>query len=107
MTALPALRPASQAPTGLHEPCVLLKLGEIVLKGKNRQQFERLLQNNIRLAAADLGVGIRLWQRDGVIVLTPAAAVGDTESAEVREAAQAAADLIADRMLHLTGIVTL
>ncbi len=105
MTALPALGTAGHAQTGLHEPCVLLKLGEIVLKGKNRQQFERLLQNNIRLAAADLGVGIRLWQRDGVIVLTPAAAVGDTESAEVREAAQAAADLIAERMLNVMGVV--
>ena len=89
MTALPALQPVGSAPTGLHEPCVLLKLGEIVLKGKNRQQFERLLQNNIRLAAADLGVGIRLWQRDGVIVLTPAAAVTHDESAAVGEAAQA------------------
>jgi len=122
MTALPALRPAGHAPTGLHEPCVLLKLGEIVLKGKNRQQFERLLQNNIRLAAADLGVGIRLWQRDGVIVLTPTAAVLHTESAAVseaaptaavlhtesaaaREAAQAAADLIAERMLNVMGVV--
>ena len=55
----------------MSEPCVLLKLGEIVLKGKNRQQFERLLQNNIRLAVADLGIGLRLWQRDGVIVLSP------------------------------------
>ncbi len=122
MTALPALRPAGHAPTGMHEPCVLLKLGEIVLKGKNRQQFERLLQNNIRLAAADLGVGIRLWQRDGVIVLTPTAAVLHTESAAVseaaptaavlhtesaaaREAAQAAADLIAERMLNVMGVV--
>ena len=26
------------------EPCVLLKLGEVVLKGGNRQQFERMLQ---------------------------------------------------------------
>ncbi len=52
------------------EPCVLLKLGEIVLKGKNRQRFERLLHENIRHAVADLGIPLRLWQRDGVIVLT-------------------------------------
>ena len=71
MTAMPALSHTGHARAGLHEPCVLLKLGEIVLKGKNRQQFERLLQNNIRLAAADLGVSIKLWQRDGVIVLNP------------------------------------
>jgi thiamine biosynthesis protein ThiI len=54
------------------EPCVLLKLGEIVLKGKNRQQFERLLQDNIRRAVRDLGIPLQLWQRDGVIVLTVA-----------------------------------
>src|SRR5260370_2412447 len=96
MTALPALRPASHAPTGLHEPCVLLKLGEIVLKGKNRQQFERLLQNNIRLAVADLGIGVRLWQRDGVIVLNPVDALGS---------AQIAADQIAERMQSVMGVV--
>src|SRR5260370_16767537 len=101
MTALPALRPASHAPTGLHEPCVLLKLGEIVLKGKNRQQFEKLLQNNIRLAAADLGIGLRLWQRNGVIVLSPALADGAPADGE---AAQTAADLIADRMLAPMGL---
>ena len=50
-----------------YEPCVLLKLGEIVLKGKNRQQFERMLHENIRRAVRDLGV--QLWQREGVIVL--------------------------------------
>src|SRR5260370_37910562 len=93
MTALPALGTAGHAQTGLHEPCVLLKLGEIVLKGKNRQQFKRLLQNNIRLAAADLGVGIRLWQRDGAIVLAPTAAGLQTESAAVRAAAPTAAGL--------------
>src|SRR5260370_39152220 len=59
MTALPALGTPGHAQTGLHEPCVLLKLGEIVLKGKHRQQFERLLQNNSRLAASDLRVSIR------------------------------------------------
>jgi thiamine biosynthesis protein ThiI len=124
MTAVPALSQSGHARTGLHEPCVLLKLGEIVLKGKNRQQFERLLQNNIRLAAADLGVGVRLWQRDGVIVLSPAPAgssdpaasqdVGSAEcqaetasleTPECREAAQVAADKIAERMLNVMGVV--
>jgi tRNA uracil 4-sulfurtransferase len=51
------------------EPCVLVKLGEIVLKGRNRQQFERLLHTNIRRAARELGFDIRLWQREGVILL--------------------------------------
>ncbi len=89
MTAVPALSHTDDARAGLHEPCVLLKLGEIVLKGKNRQQFERLLQNNIRLAAADLGVGITLWQRDGVIVLNPLPAT-DAGQARLRPAAAGA-----------------
>ncbi|HUZ54074.1 MAG TPA: tRNA uracil 4-sulfurtransferase ThiI [Streptosporangiaceae bacterium] len=102
MTALPAISLSGHAQARVHEPCVLLKLGEIVLKGKNRQQFEKLLQNNIRLAAADLGIGLRLWQRDGVIVLSPSPAA---DSPADGEAAQTAADLIADRMLDVMGVV--
>jgi tRNA uracil 4-sulfurtransferase len=102
MTALPAISLSGHEQARLHEPCVLLKLGEIVLKGKNRQQFEKLLQNNIRLAAADLGIGLRLWQRDGVIVLSPALAAGSPADGET---AQTAADLIADRMLDVMGVV--
>ena len=98
MTALPAAASATEVHGFTPEPCVLLKLGEIVLKGRNRQQFERLLQNNIRLAAADLGVGLRLWQRDGVIVLSPT-------SLPPGLPAQAAADQIADRMLTVMGVV--
>src|SRR6266487_848358 len=139
MTAMTAISSTDDAPAGLHEPCVLLKLGEIVLKGKNRQQFERLLQNNIRLAVADLGVDVRLWQRDGVIVLNPVAAArtaraaaragGAAEGEQAagpgapRETAQAAAgrptfadppvaadvraaaDVIAQRMLNVMGVV--
>ncbi len=71
---------------------MLLKLGEIVLKGKNRQHFERLLQENIRRAARDLGIPIRIGQREGVIVLRLAGAQdGDV-------AAEAAADQLAERM---------
>jgi tRNA uracil 4-sulfurtransferase len=112
MTALPAISLSDHAQARLHEPCVLLKLGEIVLKGKNRQQFEKLLQNNIRLAAADLGIGLRLWQRDGVIVLSPSSAAGSPAALSPAagsladgEAAQAAADLIANRMLDVMGVV--
>ena len=108
MTALPAVSLTGHPRSRLHEPCVLLKLGEIVLKGKNRQQFERLLQNNIRLAVADLGVGLRLWQRDGVVVLSPSEAARGTaadRAAATGESAQAAADLIADRMLDVMGVV--
>src|SRR5215471_11371203 len=104
MTAVTAISPAGRPSAGLHEPCVLLKLGEIVLKGKNRQRFERLLQNNIRLAAADLGVGVRLWQRDGVIVVNPAQASPGARSID-RGSVDVAADLIAERMMTVMGIV--
>ncbi len=82
----------------LHEPCVLLKLGEVILKGKNRQQFERLLHENIRRAVRDLGFGIRIWQREGVIVVRVAVA----EAGGV--AAEAAVDLIAERMRNVMGL---
>ena len=36
------------------EPCVLLKQGEIFLKGRNRQQFERMLHANLRAAVRGL-----------------------------------------------------
>ena len=37
------------------EPCVLLKLGEIFLKGRNRQQFVRMQQANVRAAVRGTG----------------------------------------------------
>ena len=98
---------------------MLLKLGEIVLKGKNRQQFERLLHENIRRAVRDLGIPLRLWQRDGVIVLTVAtggaaripagrdpASGGSAARGHVEPmAAEAAVDLIAERMSTVMGLV--
>lgn len=53
------------------EPCLLLKLGEIVLKGRNRDRFERRLQDNIRRAVRAAGA-VRIWQREGVVVVRPA-----------------------------------
>jgi thiamine biosynthesis protein ThiI len=99
MSVLPLANPAvPPAAPPLREPCVLLKLGEIVLKGKNRQHFERLLHDNIRRAVRDLGIGVRVWQREGVIVLRVAGAeAGDF-------AAQAAADLVAERMSQVMGL---
>jgi thiamine biosynthesis protein ThiI len=75
------------------EPCVLLKLGEIVLKGRNRDQFERRLQNNIRSAVKGLGIKIQVWQREGVIVVR-------TESGELADV-----DAVARRMTDVMGIV--
>jgi len=83
---------------GGYEPCVLLKLGEIVLKGRNRQQFERLLHENIRRAVKDSGVELRVWQREGVIVLRVSGADAGGP------AAQSAVSLVADRMTHVMGI---
>jgi tRNA uracil 4-sulfurtransferase len=98
MVAIPlADQPARRRTEGRPEPCVLLKLGEIVLKGNNRQHFERLLQDNIRRAARDLGIPIRIWQRDGVIVLRPAEGVAAGP-------AEAAADLLAARMRDVMGL---
>ena len=75
------------------EPCVLLKLGEIVLKGKNRDQFVRRLQNNIRTAIKGLGIKVEIWQREGVIVVR-------TESGELADV-----DAVARRMTDVMGIV--
>jgi thiamine biosynthesis protein ThiI len=80
--------------TELREPCVLLKLGEIVLKGRNRQQFERLLQENIRRATR--GIGVAIWQREGVIVLRPTGVSGAD--------AERAADLLAERARNVMGL---
>jgi thiamine biosynthesis protein ThiI len=99
MTALSESGPADQAAAGRpYEPCVLLKLGEIVLKGRNRQHFERLLHENIRRAVRDLGLEIRLWQREGVIVLRVAEARADGL------AAQTAVGLLAERMTQVMGV---
>ena len=94
-TAAQAARPGV-AEQVRHEPCVLLKLGEIVLKGRNRHQFERLLHANIRGAVKDIGFSVKLWQREGVILLR----VGD-DAADPR----AAADALAGRIRDIPGIV--
>ena len=101
-----------------HEPCVLLKLGEIVLKGGNRQQFERILHSNIRRAVRDLDFDVRPWQRDGVIVLrvvpaSPGPAVPDSRHADNApgcpaglsdDDAQAAAGKLAERARDIMGV---
>lgn len=99
MSALPVASHDDPDVAGdLREPCVLLKLGEIVLKGRNRQQFERLLHENIRRAVRDLGIQVRVWQREGVIVLR----VEGAEAGGV--VAETAVDLVAERMTYVMGL---
>jgi thiamine biosynthesis protein ThiI len=93
--------PSPPEPPG--EPCVLLKLGEIVLKGRNRQQFEHILHGNIRAAARDTGVPVEIRQREGVVLLRIAEPGHDQRGAAGR--AQAAGT-IAARMRDVPGIVT-
>jgi tRNA uracil 4-sulfurtransferase len=90
----------SPDPKGPDEPCVLLKLGEIVLKGRNRQQFERILQGNIRAAVREIGVPVELRQREGVILLR----VADGEQRGEPGWTQAAAQM-AERVRDVPGIV--
>ena len=92
MSATPLADCAPPAVVTSEEPCVLLKLGEIVLKGGNRQQFERMLQANIRRAVRPLGFAIRIWQRDGVLVLRV------PPGPEAAQAADRVADVTADVM---------
>ena len=81
------------------ELCVLLKLGEIVLKGRNRQQFEKILHGNIRAAVRNLGVPVDLRQREGVILLR----VADGEQRGEAGWAQAVGQ-VAERMRDVPGI---
>jgi thiamine biosynthesis protein ThiI len=99
MSVLPVAGKADhEVRSNLREPCVLLKLGEIVLKGRNRQHFEHLLHDNIRRAVRDLGIDVRIWQREGVIVLRVAGAEAGGLVAE------AAVDLVAERMTFVMGL---
>jgi tRNA uracil 4-sulfurtransferase len=118
MSATPLVDSTAGAARTHDEPCVLLKLGEIVLKGGNRQQFERMLHSNIRRAIRDLDFSVRLWQRDGVIVLRIAPPAGKGAAAPdsrhrppgllgglSEDAAQAAADTLAERARDIMGVV--
>ena len=78
---------------------MLLKLGEIVLKGGNRRHFEQLLQANIRQAMDDAGVAVRVWQRYGVIMLRASEDVAASPAE-----ADAAVDKIAERARDLMGV---
>ncbi|GLX06575.1 tRNA uracil 4-sulfurtransferase ThiI [Microbispora sp. NBRC 16548] len=72
--------------TALGEPSVLLKLGEVVLKGRNREIFEMRLRANIKHALKGHRVDIR--QRHGVIALflPPGTEVEEAETVAARVA---------------------
>jgi tRNA uracil 4-sulfurtransferase len=90
---------AVSAQPAVAEPCVLLKLGEIVLKGRNRHQFERLLQSNIRAAVRDTGVPLEVVQREGVVLLRV------PRQERTAEEHAAAVDRVAERVADVPGIV--
>ncbi|HEX2316808.1 MAG TPA: tRNA uracil 4-sulfurtransferase ThiI [Thermomonospora sp.] len=77
------------------EPCVLIKLGEVVLKGRNRELFERRLQNNLRSAVRDIAQ-VEVWRRHGVMVVR----VGGGAQPDV-----ATVDALAERITDVMGIV--
>jgi thiamine biosynthesis protein ThiI len=78
---------------------VLLKLGEIVLKGHNRQQFERLQHRNIKDAVRDTGVATQVLHREGVMLIR----VPREDRTEAEHAA--AVEKVAARTADVPGIV--
>ncbi|MFJ8471210.1 tRNA uracil 4-sulfurtransferase ThiI [Kitasatospora sp. NPDC094011] len=53
--------PSPRGATEPFGPCVLLKHGEVVLKGRNRQRFVQRLEDNLRVALR--GIGGSTWIR--------------------------------------------
>ena len=54
------------------QPCVLLKFGELALKGRNRPLFVNALERNLRRLTADLGP-LEVRHRGGVFIVTSSA----------------------------------
>ena len=52
------------------QPCVLLKHGEIAIKGRNRGTFERHLLRNLERAVTEVDPRVHVERRSGVAVLT-------------------------------------
>ena len=76
--------------------CVLLKLGEIVLRGRNRWRFYQQMHENLRRATRDLP-DVRLQQRGGVLALH--------SSAPLDELYLRARDVIGAAVVHPVAIV--
>jgi thiamine biosynthesis protein ThiI len=98
MTVTDPVTDAGSAQSAAAEPCVLLKEGEIWLKGRNRQQFELMLERNVRTAVKQTGLPFDLLRREGVMVLrVQRQDRGDAELA-------AAVDQLAERAADVPGI---
>ena len=69
------------------ERCVLLKFGELALKGRNRPVFVNALERNLRRLTSDLG-RLDVRHRGGVLIVT-----GDV-----------AGDALVERCLALPGV---
>jgi len=80
----------------LMEPCVLLKFGEMVLRGRNRGRFYERLQQNVRRILRDLGP-LELRQRGGVL-----AVFSPEHSDELLERAR---DVLGVALLHPAVVV--
>jgi thiamine biosynthesis protein ThiI len=78
------------------EPCVLLKFGEMVLRGRNRGRFYEKLQQNVRRILRDLRP-LELRQRGGVL------AVFAPEHAD--ELVERARDVLGVALLHPAVVV--
>ncbi|GAA2406849.1 tRNA 4-thiouridine(8) synthase ThiI [Actinomadura vinacea] len=93
-TAIAADGPQA-ADTGLPvdgEPCVLIKLGEVVLKGKNRELFEKRLADNLRAAVRPIA-RVDVVRRHGVMIV------------RTKDATAATVDRLAERITDVMGIV--
>lgn len=51
------------------QPCVLLKFGELTLKGRNRPRFVDALERNLRRVTADLG-SVEVRHRGGIFIVS-------------------------------------
>ncbi|MFI0445014.1 tRNA uracil 4-sulfurtransferase ThiI [Actinomadura sp. 6N118] len=93
MPTLDTATEAVQAQTTVDgEPCVLIKLGEVVLKGKNRELFERRLADNVRSATRGIA-RVDVIRRHGVFIVR-------TKDATVEKI-----DALAERISDVMGIV--
>ena len=78
---------------------MLLKLGEVVLKGRNRQQFEKLQQRNIKAAVKGTGLPTEVLHREGVVL------VRVPREGRTPEEHAAAVETVAQRTADVPGIV--